>query len=305
MWFIIVCTNISKKVDMKGKTMIKYKKISKKVIKDIEILENKLNSKKYYYLSKILKSKNLKDFLYNFMKIYDSMPNIKDYHYQYFENSCYKFIYFEDINQRMYKSKDVISKKINILAVLGLIKKLDIYNEKVISSSIIKKTINKSKKENKRCVNYYNIPNYTNKLLKEANEVAKILIENKMTIKNFNKAFIINVFGQEFANKIFLDKRKIPKEYEQLRNEIRKKITFRIKLDGIIKQNELFDYICNDNNKFSQSVIKNNTNIILNKMVNEKLIIKRRLNQKEKAQYKIPKNNKYIYILKGDKWNGK
>ena len=88
MWFIIVCTNISKKVDMKGKTMIKYKKISKKVIKDIEILENKLNSKKYYYLSKILKSKNLKDFLYNFMKIYDSMPNIKDYHYQYFENSC-------------------------------------------------------------------------------------------------------------------------------------------------------------------------------------------------------------------------
>lgn len=284
---------------------MKYKKISKKVIKDIAKLQEKLNCGKYYYLSKLLKTKNLEDFLFDFMKLYDVMPNIKYYDYQYFNGKCYKFIYFDEIRKKTCKTRDNISKKINILALLGLIKKLNIYDENIVSSSIIKRTIDKSRKEQKRCVNYYNIPNYTNKVLKEADNIASKILENKMTIKNFNKSFVISVFGQEIADKIFLDKRKIPKEYELLMNNIRKNIISYIELNNIAKVNNLIKFICNSNKTYSKNIIKNNVNIIINEMIFDKLIIRRKLSKQEKTLYKAQKDDRYNYILKGDKWNGK
>lgn len=284
---------------------MKYKKISKKVIKDIAKLQEKLNCGKYYYLSKLLKTKNLEDFLFDFMKLYDVMPNIKYYDYQYFNGKCYKFIYFDEIRKKTCKTKDNISKKINILALLGLIKKLNIYDENIVSSSIIKRTIDKSRKEQKRCVNYYNIPNYTNKVLKEADNIESKILENKMTIKNFNKSFVISVFGQEIADKIFLDKRKIPKEYELLMNNIRKNIISYIELNNIAKVNDLIEFICNSNKTYSKNIIKNNVNIIINEMIFDKLIIRRKLSKQEKVLYKAQKDDRYNYILKGDKWNGK
>ena len=233
------------------------------------------------------------------------MPNIKYYDYQYFNGKCYKFIYFDEIRKKTCKTKDNISKKINILALLGLIKKLNIYDENIVSSSIIKRTIDKSRKEQKRCVNYYNIPNYTNKVLKEADNIASKILENKMTIKNFNKSFVISVFGQEIADKIFLDKRKIPKEYELLMNNIRKNIISYIELNNIAKVNDLIEFICNSNKTYSKNIIKNNVNIIINEMIFDKLIIRRKLSKQEKVLYKAQKDDRYNYILKGDKWNGK
>ena len=126
-----------------------------------------------------------------------------------------------------------------------------------------------------------------------------------MTIKNFNKSFVISVFGQEIADKIFLDKRKIPKEYELLMNNIRKNIISYIELNNIAKVNDLIEFICNSNKTYSKNIIKNNVNIIINGMIFDKLIIRRKLSKQEKVLYKAQKDDRYNYILKGDKWNGK
>lgn len=40
-------------------------------------------------------------------------------------------------------------------------------------------------------------------------------------------------------------------------------------------------------------------------MIFDKLIIRRKLSKQEKVLYKAQKDDRYNYILKGDKWNGK
>ena len=191
------------------------KNIKKSTSKKIKRLDERLSLEKYNDLSTVLK--NVKSFLYEFMCFYDNMK-VKNDMYPCINNKCYKFIYEDELVNRMRKDKATISKKINILTTLGLIEKLNIYDNIYIHSNI-NNAVRKAIKDKKKTVLFFYIPNYTHKLLKIANERAIKLCENNFTIKKFNKAFVIKVFGQDFANEVFLDRRTIPKiYYEQIQN---------------------------------------------------------------------------------------
>lgn len=279
------------------------KNIKKSTLKKIKELEKRLCLEKYDELSKVLK--NVKAFLYDFICFYDNM-RIKDNMYPCINDKCYKFIYEDELVTVMQKNKTTISKKINILTTLGLIEKLNIYDNKYIHSNI-NNAVKKAIKNKEKTVIFFHIPNYTHSLLKIANERAIKLCENNFTIKKFNKSFVIKVFGQDFANEIFLDKRTIPKiYYEQIKN-IKTILIECLNKNNIISLNEFkkiiyIKYLDNSSDKFKTNAIDNNINDVINNLLKERIIQKRRLLKKEKELYNINTIDNKFYILKGENW---
>lgn len=278
--------------------------IKKSTSKKIEELEKRLSLEKYSWLSNVLK--NVKSFLYEFICFYDNMK-VKNDMYPCINNKCYKFIYEDELVNIMRKDKVTISKKINILTTLGLIEKLNIYDNKYIHSNI-NNAVRKAIKDKKKTVLFFYIPNYTHKLLKIANERAIKLCENNFTIKKFNKALVIRAFGQDLANEIFLDRRTIPKiQHEQIKN-IKSILIECLNKNNIIslsefKENIYKKYLDNGSNKFKTNAIDNNMNEVINDFLKERMIQRRRLLKKEKELYNIDTKNSKYYILKGENWN--
>lgn len=277
-----------------------YKSNTKNIFQNIQNLDKKLKLDKYYELSKILT--NLKVFLNDFILLYDSIRNVKERGFVYLDKECYKFIYLDEIVTHIKKDKTTVSKKINILVTLGLIKKLDQNNEYIYSHSTINQTRNKAKTNGTRPVNYYCVPKYTNTLLKHANDIAIKLLQNKFTIKKFNKSFIINVFNQDFANNIFLDKRIIPNKCKVLKKNIKSKLILTIQENQFIKLNDFKKCIIKENTRIKENIISNNIDLVLNELIQEKIIIIRKLTKKEKEIFSIDNKNLCKYILKGINW---
>ena len=279
------------------------KNIKKSTLKKLKELDKRLTLEKYYNLSKVLK--NLKTFLYDFICFYDNMK-VKQNMYPCVNDKCYKFIYEDELVTVMQKNKTTISKKLNILTTLGLIEKLNIYDNKYIHSNI-SNAIGKAIKNKKKTVIFFHIPNYTHLLLKIANERAIKLYENNFTIKKFNKVFVIKVFGQNFANEVFLDKRKIPNIHYIQINEIKDIIINSINKKNFISLGEIKENIYQqclhyNSNKLKYNAIENNIKDVTNKLLKEKIIQKRKLMKKEKELYNIDINNSKYYILKGENW---
>ncbi|MFR1777293.1 MAG: hypothetical protein ACLSW4_04485 [Clostridia bacterium] len=280
------------------------KNIKKSTSKKIKRLDERLSLEKYNDLSTVLK--NVKSFLYEFMCFYDNMK-VKNDMYPCINNKCYKFIYEDELVNRMRKDKATISKKINILTTLGLIEKLNIYDNIYIHSNI-NNAVRKAIKDKKKTVLFFYIPNYTHKLLKIANERAIKLCENNFTIKKFNKAFVIKVFGQDFANEVFLDRRTIPKiYYEQIQN-IKTILLEYLNKNNIIslnkfKEKKYIKYLGNNSDQFKTTAIDNNINEVINDLLKERIVQKRKLLKKEKELYNIDTKSSKYYILKGENWN--
>lgn len=160
------------------------KNIKKSTLKKLKELDKRLALEKYYDLSKVLK--NVKTFLYDFVCFYDNMK-VKQNMYPCVNDKYYKFIYEDELVTVMQKNKTTISKKINILTTLGLIEKLNIYDNKYIHSNI-SNAIGKAIKNKKKTVIFFYIPNYTHKLLKIANERAKNLLKIIFLLKDLIKS---------------------------------------------------------------------------------------------------------------------
>lgn len=60
-----------------------------------------------------------------------------------------------------------------------------------------------------RPTNFYIIPLYNEERLEEANKIAQKLVYSRFRKNSFSKIFLIKVFGQDFANKVFRDERYI------------------------------------------------------------------------------------------------
>lgn len=279
------------------------KNVSKATIKKVEDFDNKLKLGNNYYLSNILT--NVKSFLYDFIYFYEDI-RVKGNVYPCINGKCYKFIYEDELVIKMGKSKATVSKKINILTTLGLIEKLNVYDKKYNHCNIdraIKSAINNKKKT----VLFFYIPNYTRKLLKSANDKAEKLIEQNFSIKRFNKNFVIKVFGQDFANEIFLDKRKIPKIYYEQIKDIRNILIKNLNKKDIVSLIDFKDIIykkylhCKDN-KFKTNAIDNNIKDVINELLKERIIQRRRLTKKEKGLYDMEIKDYRYFILKGESW---
>ena len=205
------------------------------------ILNNVIYDDKYIYLKQILGTykRGLLSVLIGTIRTYDSLRNAEIDNRLIVDKLVYRYIYLEHFieftgvhqnNRRRKKKKfdrkGIWSTKLNILCVLGLILKLDIREIKSAESYKIRKS--REKKEEKidkirydknrldeekskyiRDVNYFAIPIFDDEILSEAEARAKKLIENGYKQSTFSKKIVIETFGQNFADKIFLDKRKI------------------------------------------------------------------------------------------------
>lgn len=283
------------------KDEINNRKLINKKLKELDIRIDK-----YYYLKKILI--NLKKFLYDFIYLYNDIK-VKGNMFPYIENKQYKFIYEDEIVKKMKIDKTTISKKLNILTTLGLIEKLNIY-ETTYEHENIKRAKKKSMKNNNKSVIFFYIPNYTYKVLTEADKRAEKFIKNSYSIRNFSKIMVINIFGQETADNIFLDKRTIPEEYYKQTKEIRNLIIKTLETNEYILFIELKKilhekFLYNKNTKLKKNAIENNIQIVITELLKDNIIEKRRLNKNEKEIYNISLKDYNYYILRSEKNNGK
>ena len=101
---------------------------------------------------------------------------------------------------------------------------------------------------------------------------------------------VINIFGQETADNIFLDKRTIPEEYYKQTKEIRNLIIKTLETNEYILFIELKKilhekFLYNKNTKLKKNAIENNIQIVITELLKDNIIEKRRLNKNEKEIY--------------------
>lgn len=197
---------------------------------DIERIEKLLKREKYKPLATIL-DHNIRPNFYCFLMYYDK---IKPARYRnthkniLIKGKPYKFIYINDLinttkihyatgqYKKMSNSKGRWSTKLNVLALLGLIEKIQVeqippgerpFNVKasVDLQKHIKQHLPEHTKKYTKAVCYYYVPKFTLKIFEEANETAKIMIANHFTQGKFDRFWVDNAFGTDKANKIFTE----------------------------------------------------------------------------------------------------
>lgn len=205
-----------------------------------KIFNEVVNDDKYPYLKQIIGTynKGLLSVFFATIRAYDSLRNAEIDNRLVVDGLVYRYMYIEHLiefsgvhlnkrrrKQKRFSRKNVWSVKLNILCTLGLVLKLDIRNIKSTESYKIRKSREKKEEridkirydKNKldeakakyiRDVNYFAIPIYDEKILSEAEARAKKLIENGYKQSTFSKQIVIDTFSQDFADKVFLDKRK-------------------------------------------------------------------------------------------------
>jgi hypothetical protein len=197
-----------------------------------KIVNDVILSDDYPYLKQILGwfNRGLFPVLKGFIRTYDSLRKAEIDPYIVVDNQVYRYIYIEHLieatgvhrnnkrkKDKQFNRKGVWSTKINILCVLGLINKLDTSNIKDSykvrksrekrNEMIKEKSLDESKSKYVKNVNYFAIPKYNDEVFSVADKRAKKLYENGYKQSTFSKSIVIETFGQEFADNIFLDKR--------------------------------------------------------------------------------------------------
>lgn len=197
---------------------------------DIERIEKLLNREKYKPLATIL-DYNIRPNFYCFLMYYDS---IKQAQYRdtrkniLINDKPYKFIYINDLikatkihyatgkYRKMSNSKGRWSTKLNVLTLLGLIDKLQVeqipkkeqtFNVKasIVLQNHIKKQLPEHTQKYVKAVCYYYVPKFTKEIFNQANEIAKVMIENHFTQGKFDRFWVDTAFGTEKANTIFTE----------------------------------------------------------------------------------------------------
>lgn len=160
----------------------------------------------------------------NYLIAYSKDKRLNDYatvHHNYYFFASNRYL------ARRYKgTSSTWNRNINLFVTLGLINRiseetLDIANGELLKTSLKYKSkqlkklnlpnnnLMVSDGQTMKMIGYYTIPLYTVELLSQADDIAKKMIYNNYRSNSFNKMFLINVFGQEFANKVFQDEREI------------------------------------------------------------------------------------------------
>lgn len=206
-----------------------------KIVNDVVIDD------KYPHLKQIIGTytKGLLSVFLATIRAYDSLRNAEIDNRLVVDNLVYRYMYIEHLiefsgvhlnkkrrKEKRFSRKNIWSVKLNILCTLGLVLKLDIREIKSAESYKIRKSrekkedridkiryeknrLDESKAKYIRDVNYFAIPIFDDKILSEAESRAKKLLDSGYKQSTFSKEIVIETFGQNFADKIFLDKRKI------------------------------------------------------------------------------------------------
>lgn len=201
-----------------------------------------LLSREYPYLYKIIKSRIR--YLYHFI----NYSRDKIINYRRLGGNHIFFVSNRYLARRYKGHSSTWNRNINIFVLLGLINK---HNVKSISPGMVtRKAVRLQKQKAKELkvskdtikpINFYTIPLYNDKVLSQANQIAKIMIDSNFRVNGFNKIWIIKTFGNDIANKVFPDDRGITEYSNYVSNEIEKFILQDIKDNGYTTKARVLD----------------------------------------------------------------
>lgn len=199
---------------------ITNKSISKETQSKINKIIDIINNEKYEYLSNILRQNERYKILIHFLLMSDRLKidrKFKTEEGQYYFNMSYE--YFEKVYKH---SKSTYNRNINLFVVLGLIGKDDPYNKKYYSNKQLDDAYVKGLEYKEEYRNiygkrldkdimyevenlYFNV-SYTAKKLKEADAVAKELIDKKFSISAMSSIYIYRLLGEDATSNIYYGK---------------------------------------------------------------------------------------------------
>lgn len=196
----------------------------KKINYNLELISNNtLLAKKYEYLYKIIKKRTR--YLYHFI----NYSRDKIVNYRRLGGNHIFFVSNRYLARRYKGHSSTWNRNINIFVLLGLINKH--YVNSISPGMVTRKAIRLQKEKSKKLnvnkdtikpINFYTIPLFDDDLLKQANDIAKVMIDSNFRVNGFNKIWIIKTFGVSKANKVFPDDRYISEYSNYVRNEIEK-----------------------------------------------------------------------------------
>lgn len=266
----------------------------KKVRDLIEKTKSRIsNNAKYHYLNRFFnKNKSIYLFWENltlFLGRIEIKP-IPNFEYNYLTNEAI----------RKYVTGSRISQKINVLCYLGLIDKLNTKDKEYSSIPIVRNTRAKN-------INFLAIPKINLTTLQQAEVRAKKLLDNKFSLKSFNKSFLIEIEGYEEANIIIQNDKNMNIYREKQRKQIRKYILENVNLSEYVAKKVLREEVVNYfYDKYKNKIEKKNNieylyETELEKLKKENFIEIRKLNKEEKIKLSQLKNNLLIYIIRKER----
>lgn len=220
-----------------------FKQHQEKIILNLELLSKADCFKDYFYLNKLLnpKKNSLLKKLHSFNKFayYNKVLNpstAKD-------GSLTIFVSNRHLAKQYGGDLKVWSKAINTYFFLGMLTKY-VYTD--LQDTQAKRHTRYYKEKLQRKLNrttyaiaHYSIPKYDNELLSQANEKAKLLIENKYTIETFGKNWLKLNFGIKVAAEIYPYEKPNDPLDDTIKYLLKSHITSSIKKQGYITPKEL------------------------------------------------------------------
>ena len=153
------------------------------------------------------------------------------------------FLSAEYFSRKYHKSISSTKRNMALLVTLGLIERVGLDR---IPPAVAHKSIQEMKAKQDRYgidqsspVNFYIVP-HLDEVLPKAEQIAQKLLDHKFKISNcLNKEFLIRVFGQDMANRVFPDDRKESKEKTIVSEYLEKTLLKLIKTKGYATKKDI------------------------------------------------------------------
>lgn len=154
-----------------------------------------------------------------------------------YKNENVFFVSFRAIAKEMNKkSMETVVRVIYLLNLLGFIERVpyEYVPEELRKRAEIEKRIlqeefrqqgepGERRAEAVRLINFYIVRNW-NDIAFEIEQMAKMMKEKNFTFANLNKIGLTKMFGEEIANRVFPDDRKVPSRFEKIAERLEKEV---------------------------------------------------------------------------------
>lgn len=273
-----------------NKEKLKIGKLKKEEKEKIDKTEKAIfEQKKYEYLYKFFTTGRNKSIYTYWKKLVEFLGRIKN---KPLVGWKYNYLTY-DMIKRYTNVSTYISEKTNTLAYLGLIDKLNVYDSYNKDIPIVKRT-------RKKQITFLAFPKLTIKDLKEADARAKKLLDNKYTLKAFNKSFLADIESEQLANTIIQDNEGTYHLREEQKEKITNIILTTVEEKEYIPKMELKEIVLKKmcTNKKMKSNIEYHYKMAINKLIAEQKIYCRPLKKKEIEKLGKDPKDKRIYIIK-------
>lgn len=190
-------------------------------------------------------------------------------------------------------NRNTLSQSITLFTLLNMLDKVELTNIPVDELNKAKSI--SAKYGFKKLTNFYQFEEYGVNSLEQSEEIAKVLIENNISLKGLSREYVLRTFGTELSDKVFPQYR-----FENARGTSKKSDDATLKLsEKVLSAIELKGYILEKNVRQ-----KGRTEIQWKKSIQEILdtygLERIRLNKELKKKYGIAGNGYPFLIVKGN-----